>query len=116
MGGEDRGKGESPASALREYEGLSFLVLGNRYSAPQCIFFSYRYLKDFLPCLKIFKTLSFSLPCFLREQTLMQLSKISSKPQSHVSQRNQNSLLVLLMEILLSVNKEETELSSIFAR
>lgn len=46
----------------------------------------------------------------------MQLSQISSKPEGHISQRNQNSLLVLLVEVLLSVNKEETELSSIFAR
>lgn len=30
MGGEDRGRGESPASVLTEYKGLSFLVLGNK--------------------------------------------------------------------------------------
>lgn len=30
--------------------------------------------------------------------------------------RNQNSLVLLLMEILVSINKEETKLSSIFAR
>lgn len=30
--------------------------------------------------------------------------------------RNQNSLVLLLMETLVSINKEETKLSSIFAR
>lgn len=34
-GGEDRGRGESPASSLTDYKGLSFLVLDNRYSTPQ---------------------------------------------------------------------------------
>lgn len=47
-----------------------------------------------------------------------QLSQISSKSGSHMVQimRNQNSLVLLLMEIFVSINKEETKLPSIFAR